>query len=53
VANLEIAWINKVHAPSLELAADLTTQRLLIGFHCHEEVGHLLGVNYLGGNQGS
>jgi hypothetical protein len=29
-------------ALSLELAADLAAQRLLVGFHCQEEVGPLL-----------
>jgi hypothetical protein len=53
VANLVKTWRNRVRAPSLELAADLATQRLLIGFHCHQEIGHLPDVNYVGGNQGS
>jgi hypothetical protein len=29
-------------ALSLELAADLAVQRLLVGFHCQQEVGPLL-----------
>ena len=42
VADLLIRCHKRDRAPSLELAADLTMQRLLVGFHRQQEVGPLL-----------
>ena len=42
VADLVIRCHKRDPALSLELAADLAAQRLLVGFHCQEEVGPLL-----------
>ncbi len=42
VTNLAIRCHERDSALALELAADLTVQRLLVGFHGQEEVGPLL-----------
>jgi hypothetical protein len=42
VADLVIPCTKRDLAFSLELAMDLGVQRLLVGFHCQEEVGSLL-----------
>ena len=42
MADLVIGCHERDLALSLELAADLAEQRLLVGFHCQQEVGPLL-----------